>query len=167
LLVAFPAQGAGAQAGPMQVRVLRVDLVAAAQGTLRRARTLLTATARSHDAEGNASNPVVGTAASATESAAVAETPEPATEVTGGPDEAEGAARVTRPPVDLSGVAHHLAETLSAVEEAYAQVPTMAEMFAAVRHDSGAYESLLQQIGIAARQTDVQTRCLRPMTSQR
>jgi hypothetical protein len=153
-LVAFPAQGAGAQAGPMQVRELRVDLVAAAQGTLRRARTLLTVAARSQGAEGNASNPVVGTAASAKESAAAAETPEPATEATGGRDEAEGAARVTRPPVDLSGVAQHLAETLSAVEEAYGQVPTMAEMFAAVRHDSGAYESLLRQIGIAARQTE-------------
>jgi hypothetical protein len=153
-LVAFPAQGAGAQAGPMQVRELRVDLVAAAQGTLRRARTLLTVAARSQDAEGNASNPVVGTAASAKESAAAAETPEPATEATGGRDEAEGAARVTRPPVDLSGVAQHLAETLSAVEEAYGQVPTMAEMFAAVRNDSGAYESLLRQIGIAARQTE-------------
>lgn len=111
-LVAFPAQGAGAQAGPMQVRELRVDLVAAAQGTLRRARTLLTAVARSQGAEGNASNPVVGTAASAKESAAAAETPEPATEATGGRDEAEGAARVTRPPVDLSGVAQYLAETL-------------------------------------------------------
>jgi hypothetical protein len=153
-LVAFPAQGAGAQAGPMQVRELRVDLVAAAQGTLRRARTLLTVAARSQDAEGNASNPVVGTAASAKESAAAAETPEPATEATGGRDEAEGAARVTRPPVDLSGVAQHWAETLSAVEEAYGQVPTMAEMFAAVRNDSGAYESLLRQIGIAARQTE-------------
>ena len=153
-LVAFPAQGAGAQACPMQVRELRVDLVAAGQGTLRRARTLLTAAARSRGAEGDASNPVVGTAASAQESAAAAETPESATEATGGGDEAEGAARVTRPPVDLSGVAQHLAETLSAVEEAYGQVPTMAEMFAAVRHDSGAYESLLRQIGIAARQTE-------------
>ncbi len=153
-LVAFPAQGPGAQAGPMQVRELRVDLLAAAQGTLRRARSLLTAVAGSQGAEGNDSNPVIGTAASAKESAAAAETPEPAIEATGGRDEAERAARVARPPVDLSGVAQHLAETLSAVEEAYGQVPTIAEMFAAVRHDSGAYESLLRQIGIAARQTE-------------
>ena len=42
-LAAFPAQGAGEHAGQMQVRELRADLMATAQGTLRRARALLTA----------------------------------------------------------------------------------------------------------------------------
>ena len=95
-----------------------------------------------------------GAAASAQESAVAAETTEPAAETAGGHDEAEGAVRVTRPPVDLSRVAQHLAGTLSAVEEAYGQVPAIEEMFAAVQRDSGAYESLLRQIGIAARQTE-------------
>jgi hypothetical protein len=44
--------------------------------------------------------------------------------------------------------------TLSAIEHAYGQVPTIEEMFAAVRRDSGAYESLLREIGIATRQPE-------------
>ena len=154
-LAAFPAQDAGGQAAPMQVRELRVDLVAAAQGTLRRAHTLLmVGAAQSQGAQDNVGDSVADAAASAQESGAPAETTEPATEAASGHSEAEGAARVTRPPVDLSRVAQHLAETLSAVEAAYGQVPAIEEMFAAVRRDNGAYESLLRQIGIAARQTE-------------
>ena len=153
LLVAIPAQGAGEQAGQIQVRELRVDLVAAAQGTLRRARALLTtAAAQPWGVEYDVGGSVADLAASAQESAETAEITEPTSDA-GSHDESEGAARITRPPVDLSLVAQHLAETLSAVEEAYGQVPAIEEMFAAVQRDSGAYESLLRQIGIAARQT--------------
>lgn len=76
-LAAFPAQGTGGQAAPMQVRELRVDLVAAAQGTLRRARTLLmVGAAQSQGAQDNVGDSVADAAASAQGSGAPAETTE-------------------------------------------------------------------------------------------
>jgi hypothetical protein len=50
-------------------------------------------------------------------------------------------------------VAQHLAETLTAVEEAYGQLPRIEEMFDAVEQDSGVYGSLLRQVGLSVRRT--------------
>lgn len=149
-LAAFPI----GEAGELQLRELPVDLVAVAQGTLRRARALLTVaddTAQPQTAQDNTEGSVPNVEGAARESPVVAgETTPPA----GAPDQAPKPANAVHPPVDLYRVAQHLAETLTAVEKAYGEVPPIEEIFDAVEQDSGAYGSLLRQVGMALQRTE-------------
>lgn len=141
----------------MQFRTLPVDAVAAAQGTLRRARDLLAA-AVAHTqpqiAQGETAGSAPNAGAAAREStSATDETERPGGAAAAHDEAAANTPSPVHPPVDLYRVAQHLAETLTAVEEAYGQVPRIEEMFDAARRDSGTYGSLLRQIGLSLQRT--------------
>jgi hypothetical protein len=166
--------GEGSGQSDIQFRELRVDLMATAQGALRRSRALIAAsdnTAQAQTAQGNvresvpnheesvAEPPITreegelsANASTAAEPLVVEEGAEPSSEAAATAVEAANLSKVTRPPVDLYRVAQHIAETLTAVEKSYGQVPKIEEMFDAVNQDSSSYESLLRQVGIALQQ---------------
>jgi hypothetical protein len=172
VLTALPAEetGEGSRQNGIKFRELRVDLMVTAQGALRRSRTLLAAADNAEQAqaaqgdvgdsvpnheESAAESPITGEgAALSADASTVAEPPiaeesQPSFEATVAAVEAENTSKVPRPPVDLYRVAQHLAETLTAVEKSYGQVPRIDEVFDAINHDSGSYGSFLRQVGIA------------------
>ncbi len=158
-LAAFPIGDATEHDDKMHFRELPVDVMAAAQGALRRARIFLAAAGdppQPETEEGDMASPArdAGAAAKApTATGDAAEHPADASVSPAAPGEAADTAGAARPPVDLYRVAQHLAETLTAVEEAYGELPRMEEMFDAVERDSGAYGSLLRQVGLSVRRT--------------
>jgi hypothetical protein len=156
-LAGFPIGDATEHAGKMQFRELPVDVMAAAQGALRRARVLLAAAGdppQPETGQGDMADPARdGGAATKAPTATGDESEHPAGAAAppAAPGEAADTASATRPPVDLYRVAQHLAETLTAVEEAYGELPRMEEMFDAVERDSDAYGSLFRQVGLSVR----------------
>jgi len=153
-LAAFPVGEADVGDGKIQFRDLPVDVMAAAQSTLRRARALLAAAADSTQPQTAQRDPASSTpnaGAAARESTASASETEWPAGADAGPDEAANS--TVHPPVDLYHVAQHLAETLSAVEEAYGELPRIEEMFDAVEQDSATYGSLLRQVGLSLQRT--------------
>ena len=154
-LAAFPIGDATERDGKMQFRDLPVDVMAAAQGALRRARVLLAGAGdplQPETVEGDMAGPArdAGAAAKApTAAAGGGRASRRCFRAARRGGEAADTTGATRPPVDLYRVAQHLAETLTAVEEAYGQLPPIEELFDAVERDSGAYGSLLRQVGMA------------------